>query len=110
MASSRRKIERICKCGTLFVTSEQAIERGWGRYCSHVCTGKFANKRVGHSSSATRERARKIWRARQGSDPACWCGKPADVHHRDGNPENNAEDNQEPLCRSHHVSLENRRR
>lgn len=60
------------------------------------------------SRSALRERARKLWIARHdGAKPICWCGEAADVHHDDGDPANNDPSNHVPLCRSHHVALEN---
>jgi hypothetical protein len=34
----------------------------------------------------------------------------ADIHHRDGNPLNNDDENHEPLCRSHHMQIENQLR
>lgn len=55
--------------------------------------------------------ARQLWIERHGSDPVCVkCGRSADIHHIDGNKRNNAESNHMPLCRSHHISLENRLR
>lgn len=110
MASSRVMIERQCEnCGEQFLTSERNISRGWGRYCSHSCSSQhIGSKNLGMSSTSQCRRARKIWIARHGTMPICWCGKLGDIHHIDGDRTNNAEENHEVLCRSHHVSLENR--
>lgn len=111
----RAMVECICQyCGTVFDKPEyDVVRRGWGRFCSLSCTASGTNptkKRKGEqlSRSSARRVARALWIQRHGCDPVCRCGKPADVHHKDGDMHNNDEANHEPLCRSHHVSLENR--
>lgn len=106
MATTLRQCE---KCGKEFAAENKEINRGLGRFCSRSC-GANVGRPAGKSESALRQRARNIWIGRhRGALPICViCYRKADVHHKDGNPENNAEDNHEPLCRSHHVIHENR--
>lgn len=53
--------------------------------------------------------ARQIYIERHG-EPICRiCGKKADVHHKDENPENNRDENHDPLCRSCHTAHHNRK-
>jgi hypothetical protein len=110
--SSRRFLERECEfCGKQFNAPMNNVVRGWSRHCSRVCAAyaRESMKPRGKSDTVKHRRARLIWKTRHGGiDPVCWCGLPADVHHKDGNDENNADDNHEPLCRGHHVSYENR--
>ena len=53
--------------------------------------------------------ARQIYIERHG-EPICRiCGKKADIHHKDENPENNRDENHDPLCRSCHTTHHNRK-
>lgn len=67
------------------------------------------NRKPGMSRTATRRRARLIWMSRNGgAEPICRiCGRKADIHHNDGDHLNNADSNQDRLCRSHHTEHEN---
>lgn len=106
MQRSRSAVTLSCgKCATAFQAWPSDIAHGGGKFCSPGCSQ--TSQRGGVSRSATRKEARRVWIERHESEPICWCGKRADVHHKDGNPLNNADNNHEPLCRSHHVSLEN---
>jgi len=100
---------RACAvCGALFVARTAEVRRGNAKCCSRACASN-KGKPHGLSRTATRRRARQIWMSRHGGvEPICHCGLLADVHHRDGDPLNNADDNHEPLCRSHHMQHENR--
>lgn len=100
----RRELRFCHTCAEPFWVKSCDLERGQGRgtYCSREC------RPVGMSDSATRSRARQIWIDRHnGAHPICrLCAKKADIHHKDENPLNNAPENHDPLCRSHHVSHE----
>lgn len=107
-------VSRDCEvCGEPFLARYADVSRGKGTCCSLRCASRKTNwsRPQGLSRTATRRRARKLWMARHGgAEPICHCGKKADVHHRDGNPLNNADENLEPLCRSHHIAHENKLR
>ena len=78
---------------------------------SHAAHYNNSRRSEGNSKSVMCQRARDIWFKIYGSEPLCeFCGKPADVHHEDGNRDNNSKENLRALCRSHHVTLENFRR
>jgi hypothetical protein len=101
-------------CGKTILKTLKEVNRSMklGRkfFCNNSCSCSFTNskKPVGMSKTRLRVRARKLWIQRhKGQLPMCWCGKPADIHHVDGDPTNNSPSNHEPLCRSHHVAYEN---
>lgn len=107
----RKTIERVCEwpeCGKVFPAKVDEVKRGWGRFCCKACASKQTrvNDPEAQSRSKLREAARKIYIERHG-EPICACGKPADVHHKDGNPKNNADENHLPLCRACHTGLHN---
>lgn len=82
-------------------------------YCSGSCAAqhKAYEQPLGTSRAATRRLARAIYIERNGCKPCCRiCNKKADVHHKNGNEFDNSRKNQDPLCRSHHISLENYKR
>lgn len=65
---------------------------------------------LGTSPSALCRQARNVWIKIHSSEPLCEiCGDVADVHHKDGDRRNNSLENLRTLCRSHHISLENKR-
>ena len=86
------------------------VVKGKGLCCSvsHGVRKLMASKPPSTSASTLSYRARKIYVEKHG-EPVCRiCEKvPADVHHKDGNRMNNADENHDPLCRSCHVALEN---
>jgi hypothetical protein len=100
-------IPRFCKkCGTLFQADWREVNRGNGHFCSLSCAANWGKN--SQSVKACRARARRLYKERHGHWPLCRvCGIKADIHHKDGNPPNNEDKNHDPLCRSHHVSLEN---
>lgn len=100
-------------CGMEFERPTKEVTRslklGRPQFCtqSHATMYFESLRPEGLSTTSTRRRARKIWIERNDKEPVCHCGKPADVHHKDGNPTNNDPSNHDTLCRSHHISLEN---
>lgn len=101
-------------CGAKLVRPKKEVTRSLalGRrfFCNTECLVRERETiaPVGMSETQTRNRARKIWIKRHGGLPICrMCFSPADIHHKDGNPLNNEDSNHDPLCRSHHISLEN---
>ena len=102
-----------CEANIFRPTKEvnRSIRKGRLSFCndSHATLYHSALRPLGTSDSSTRSRARRLWIGRNGQGPLCWCGEPADVHHKDGDRFNNEPENHETLCRSHHVSLENSR-
>lgn len=107
-----KMVARICQwCHEPFETRLAEIKRGNGKFCNLSCSAHHRNslRPIGFSPGRLCARARKAWLAIYGSLPTCEiCGAPADIHHIDGDRSNNAKENMQPLCRSHHISLENR--
>lgn len=100
--------DRLCEhCGQPFRPLVKEIERRGGRFCSQQCHG--AHRRgdpsiAGPLDAWLHVQARRIWMDHNGGiNPACWCGEPAHIHHRDRNPANNDMENLEPLCKVHHA-------
>ncbi len=99
-------VTKVCiGCGGEFRVRGSELRRGGGRgqYCSRSC------RPSGASMTATRRRARDMWISRHhGAHPICrLCARKADIHHKDGDPLNNAPGNHDELCRSHHTAHEN---
>lgn len=108
----RATVERMCEwreCGRTFTAQLAEVKRGWAHFCSQACSS--ANKRdlrPAQSNHRLNGIARNIYIERHG-EPICMkCGNPADVHHKDGNRKNNADENHEPLCRACHTAHHNR--
>ena len=96
-------------CLEQFDAKPKEVNRGNARFCSQGCSASYGNSlRSRVSSSSLHKIARMTWiESHDFLDPVCSCGNPADIHHKDGNPANNAIDNLEALCRRHHVKHEN---
>jgi hypothetical protein len=106
-----RDLERNCDyCGKKYRARSTDVNNGKGLCCTISCGVRKKNleKTLSTSVKSAYRRARKIYIKRHGT-PACRiCKKvPADVHHKDGNISNNADENHDPLCRNCHVALEN---
>ena len=75
------------------------------KYCDMKCAGKAHAEKphTGKSWMAVHYHARKI----VPPGPCVLCGKPnaSDVHHKDGNPQNNNPNNLIRLCRSCHTRI-----
>lgn len=110
----RKTVPRSCEyseCGKTFNAPEYELKRGGGRYCSNSCSVKYINslKPAPESNHRLNAIAREIYIERHGNPICSKCGEPnADVHHKDGNRKNNVDENHDPLCRSCHISHENR--
>ena len=103
-------VEKLClRCGIRFLVRRAEVNRGNGKFCSRSCCANW-ERPEGLSSTATRRRARNLWINRNcGAHPVCRiCFRKADIHHINGDPADNSSDNHDRLCRSHHVTLENR--
>ena len=116
MRSKRETTPVNCeRCGTPFQAEIAEVRRGHGRFCSMSCAKRTYGdaKRLANGNNVRPntlcKRARQLWIERHGCMPTCEiCQRqPADVHHKDGDRTNNAPDNHQALCRSHHVSHEN---
>lgn len=73
------------------------------KYCDKECMkAAFANKpKTGTSWMTVHYHARKL--IPSGSCEICGSDRNIDVHHKDGNPQNNSIDNLQRLCRSCHM-------
>lgn len=111
--------EKACVvCGETFRRTDPHIIRQsnqhWRqrRCCSHDCavversqTQRGQIRVEDATPQAGRKRARLMY---PGPHECEHCGAPAERHHRDGNPLNNAAENVAFLCRKHHINEEDR--
>jgi hypothetical protein len=108
-------VDKVCPtCNSQFRVKAKYVRRGEGKFCSVRCGVINSNHARGPAATkaALNAIARRLWIERHGGlRPSCTqCGfSPADIHHEDGNRFNNSPENLIPLCRSHHVALENHR-
>lgn len=102
--------ELICsQCGKTFYRNKSRIDRSKRTFCSNSCSANFYNKYKiktnGKSVAHYRKKALSI-----PENVSCYfCGysilEILEVHHKDGNRENNLIENLIPLCPTHHKEL-----
>lgn len=107
---------KICPaCGRTFTRAEigqNAAHWEQRRFCSNECAAparaeaqRGRIRKADAGAQAGRKRARQLYPGPHVCDE---CGRPAEIHHRDGDPLNNDRSNIAFLCRRHHIGVENR--
>ncbi len=114
------KMALMChQCSAIFQKERgeynRRIRKGAERFfCGFTCSVRYGNslRLPGTSKTTQGRRAKTSWIDFYGSAPNCdICGRSsADIHHIDGNKDNNVKSNLRGLCRSHHIALENANR